>query len=132
MRWTGYIVLAFILYHLAAVHGRGGAAASFKANIPHYVMKGGLPILGFTAVPAGTEVLGRALDGDTGVHEPLSSPSSTSLAVGLLSLHLLHGGGEPVPDAGLAQSLLGARAAPWSRSSAPRTSSATWPSPAAS
>jgi succinate dehydrogenase / fumarate reductase cytochrome b subunit len=91
MRWTGYIVLAFILYHLAQFTVGVAQPASFKANIAHYVMKGDYHILGFTAVPAGTEVL----DVRTMVIRGFSNPVVAIfyiVAVGLLSLHLLHGG----------------------------------------
>ncbi len=91
MRWTGYIVLAFILYHLAQFTVGVAQPASFKANIAHYVMKGDYHILGFTAVPAGTEVL----DVRTMVIRGFTNPVVALfyiVAVGLLSLHLLHGG----------------------------------------
>jgi succinate dehydrogenase / fumarate reductase cytochrome b subunit len=91
MRWTGYIVLAFILYHLAQFTVGVAQPASFKANIPHYTMRGDYHILGFTAVPAGTEVL----DVRSMVIRGFSNPVVALfyiVAVGLLSLHLLHGG----------------------------------------
>lgn len=91
MRWTGYIVLAFIVYHLAQFTVGVAQPASFKANLPPYVMKGDYHILGFTAVPAGTEVL----DVRTMVIRGFSNPVVAIfyiVAVGLLSLHLLHGG----------------------------------------
>src|SRR3954469_10917638 len=57
MRWTGYIVLAFVLYHLA--HFTWGAAqpATFKENLSHYTMKEDYRVAGFVVVKAGTEVL---------------------------------------------------------------------------
>jgi succinate dehydrogenase / fumarate reductase cytochrome b subunit len=91
MRWTGYVVLAFILYHLAQFTVGVAQPASFKANIAHYVMKGDYHILGFTAVPAGTEVL----DVRSMVIRGFSNPVVALfyiVAIGLLSLHLLHGG----------------------------------------
>jgi len=56
VRWTGYVVLAFIVYHLA--HFTLGAArtATFKSTLPAYTMTGNCHILGFTVVEAGTKV----------------------------------------------------------------------------
>ncbi len=90
MRGTGYVVLAFILYHLA--HFTVGAAqpATFKANIPHYVMKGDYHILGVTVVQAGTEVLDCRSMVIGGFRNPVVAVFYM-VAVGLLSLHLLHG-----------------------------------------
>jgi len=91
MRWTGYIVLAFILYHLAQFTFGYAQPGSFKENIPHYTMKGDYHILGFTAVPAGTEVLDVRSMVIRGFANPFVSVFYV-VAVGLLSLHLLHGG----------------------------------------
>jgi succinate dehydrogenase / fumarate reductase, cytochrome b subunit len=91
MRWTGYVVLAFILYHLAQFTVGVAQPASFKANIAHYVMKGDYHILGFTAVPAGTEVLDVRSMVIRGFSNPVVAVFYI-IAVGLLSLHLLHGG----------------------------------------
>ncbi len=91
MRWTGYIVLAFILYHLAQFTVGVAQPASFKENIPHYTMRGDYHILGFTAVPAGTEVLDVRSMMIRGFSNPLVSIFYI-VAIGLLSLHLLHGG----------------------------------------
>jgi succinate dehydrogenase / fumarate reductase cytochrome b subunit len=91
MRWTGYIVLAFILYHLAQFTVGVAQPASFKENIPHYTMRGDYHILGFTAVPAGTEVLDVRSMMIRGFSNPLVSVFYI-VAIGLLSLHLLHGG----------------------------------------
>jgi succinate dehydrogenase / fumarate reductase cytochrome b subunit len=91
MRWTGYIVLAFILYHLAQFTVGVAQPGSFKANIPHYVMRGDYRILGFTAVPAGTEVLDVRSMMIRGFSNPVVSIFYI-IAIGLLSLHLLHGG----------------------------------------
>ena len=46
MRCTGYVVLAFILYHLAQFTVGIAQPATFKENIPHYTMKGDYHILG--------------------------------------------------------------------------------------
>ncbi|HEY4988345.1 MAG TPA: succinate dehydrogenase cytochrome b subunit [Opitutaceae bacterium] len=91
MRWTGYIVLAFILYHLAQFTVGVAQPASFKANIPHYTMRGDYHILGFTAVRGGTEVLDVRSMVIRGFTNPFVAVFYI-VAVGLLSLHLLHGG----------------------------------------
>ncbi len=90
MRWTGYIVLAFILYHLAQFTVGVAQPGSFKENIPHYTMRGDYHILGFTAVPAGTEVLDVRSMMIRGFSNPVVSVFYI-VAIGLLSLHLLHG-----------------------------------------
>jgi succinate dehydrogenase / fumarate reductase cytochrome b subunit len=90
MRWTGYVVLAFILYHLAQFTVGVAQPQSFKANIAHYTMKGDYHVLGVTVVAAGTEVL----DVRTMVIRGFSNPVVSLfyiVAVGLLSLHLQHG-----------------------------------------
>ena len=115
MRWTGYVVLAFILYHLAQFTLGVAQPATFKANIPHYTMKGDYHVLGFTVVPAGTEVL----DVRSMVIRGFSNPRRRAV---------LHRRGrpplappaarrrQPLPDARLAQPPLGAGAArSWSR-----------------
>jgi succinate dehydrogenase / fumarate reductase cytochrome b subunit len=90
MRWTGYVVLAFILYHLAQFTFGAAQPATFKANLPHYTMKGDYHVLGIPVVKAGTDVLD--------VHSMVILGFENRLvalfyivAVGLLSLHLLHG-----------------------------------------
>ena len=90
MRGTGYVVLAFILYHLA--HFTLGAAqpATFKENLPHYVMKGDYHVLGVTVVRAGAEVLDCRQMVIGGFKNPVVA-LFYMVAVGLLSLHLLHG-----------------------------------------
>src|ERR1700677_1052085 len=90
MRWTGYIVLAFILYHLAQFTFGVAQPGAFKTNIPRYVMRGDYHILGFTAVPARTEVLDVRGMMILGFVNPAVSVFYI-VAIGLLSLHLLHG-----------------------------------------
>jgi succinate dehydrogenase / fumarate reductase, cytochrome b subunit len=91
MRWTGYIVLAFILYHLAQFTLGIAQPGTFKANIPHYTMRGDYHILGVTVVPAGTDVLDVRSMVIRGFGNPIVALFYI-VAVGLLSLHLLHGG----------------------------------------
>jgi len=90
MRGTGYVVLAFILYHLA--HFTVGIAqpGTFKENIPPYTMRGDYHIMGVTVAAAGTEVLDVRSMVIRGFENPIVSVFYI-VAVGLLSLHLLHG-----------------------------------------
>ncbi len=90
MRWTGYIVFFFILYHLAQFTVGVAQPETFKANLPHYTMRGDYHVLGLTVVRSGTEVL----DVRTMVIRGFANPYVSVfyiIAVGLLSLHLLHG-----------------------------------------
>ncbi len=90
MRWTGVVVLAFLLYHLA--HFTVGVAqpATYKENLAHYTMGGEYRIAGFPVVKAGAEVLDVYNMVIRGFQNPLVSLFYV-VAVGLLSLHLLHG-----------------------------------------
>jgi succinate dehydrogenase / fumarate reductase cytochrome b subunit len=90
MRWTGLVVLAFLIYHLA--HFTIGAAqtATFKDNLKPYAMQHEYRVAGFPVVDAGTQVLD--------VHSMVILGFQNSIvslfyiiAVGLLSFHLLHG-----------------------------------------
>ena len=89
-RWTGYVVLAFILYHLAQFTIGAAQASTFKEAIPHYTMASDYHVLGITVVRAGTEVLDVRSMMIRGFQPPLVSLFYI-VAVGLLSLHLLHG-----------------------------------------
>jgi len=90
MRSTGYIVLAFIFYHIA--HFTIGIAqpGTFKANIARYTMKGDYHVLGVAVVRGGTEVLDVRSMVIRGFENPIVSLFYI-VAVGLLSVHLLHG-----------------------------------------
>jgi succinate dehydrogenase / fumarate reductase cytochrome b subunit len=92
MRWTGVVVLAFILYHLAHFTLGVVQTESFKESekLRHYVMTSDYHVLGFTVVPAGTEVLDVYRMVVLGF-QPKIVAFFYILAVGLLSLHLLHG-----------------------------------------
>jgi succinate dehydrogenase / fumarate reductase cytochrome b subunit len=90
VRWTGYIVLAFLLYHLA--HFTLGLAGSdhFKANLPQYTMQEDYRVAGYLVVTKGTLV--------PDVHSMVILGFQSAVvslfyivAVGLLSFHLLHG-----------------------------------------
>lgn len=90
MRWTGYIVLAFLFYHIA--HFTVGAAQkeTFKEALRHYEMVGDYSVLGFPVVRAGTVVSDVHSMVILGFENRLVSVFYI-LAVGLLSYHLLHG-----------------------------------------
>ena len=90
MRLTGYVVLAFLLYHLA--HFTWGAAQSetFKDALPRYTMQTEYRVGGFPVVAPGTQVLDVHSMVILGFQNALVS-AFYILAVGLLSFHLLHG-----------------------------------------
>jgi succinate dehydrogenase / fumarate reductase cytochrome b subunit len=90
MRWTGYVVLAFILYHLAQFTVGVAQPGSFKENLPHYTMKGDYHVLGFTVVRAGADVLDVRSMVILGFANRVVALFYI-VAVALLSLHLLHG-----------------------------------------
>jgi succinate dehydrogenase / fumarate reductase cytochrome b subunit len=90
MRWTGYVVLAFVIYHLAQFTLGVAQAASFKENLPPYVMQGDYRVLGFTTVHAGAEVSDVRSMIILGFSNPWVALFYI-VAVGLLSLHLVHG-----------------------------------------
>jgi succinate dehydrogenase / fumarate reductase cytochrome b subunit len=91
MRWTGYIVLAFILYHLAQFTLGVAQPGTYKTNLPYYTMQADYHILGFTAVRAGTEVLDTRKMVILGFENPIVAVFYI-IAIGLLTVHLLHGG----------------------------------------
>ncbi|MDE3084093.1 MAG: succinate dehydrogenase cytochrome b subunit, partial [Verrucomicrobiota bacterium] len=90
VRWTGYIVLAFVLYHLAHFSFGWAQPATFKANLPLYTMAGDYHVLGFSVVKAGTQVPDVYSMMILGFQNPFVSIFYI-IAVGLLSFHLLHG-----------------------------------------
>jgi len=90
MRWTGYVVLAFILYHLAQFTLGYVQTASYKENLPEYTMKSDFHVLGIPVVRAGTQVHDVRTMVILGFSQPIVA-CFYILAVGLLSLHLLHG-----------------------------------------
>ena len=91
MRWTGYVVLAFIIYHLAQFTVGVAQPSSFKGNLPLYTMKSDYHVFGFTSFPAGTQVLDVRSMVIRGFSNPVVSVFYI-VAIALLSLHLLHGG----------------------------------------
>jgi succinate dehydrogenase / fumarate reductase, cytochrome b subunit len=90
MRWTGYVVLAFIVYHLAQFTVGVAQPRTFKGNLPPYTMKGDYQILGVPVVRVGTEVPDVRSMVILGFENPVVAIFYI-VAVGLLSLHLLHG-----------------------------------------
>jgi succinate dehydrogenase / fumarate reductase cytochrome b subunit len=90
VRWTGYVVLAFILYHLAQFTLGYAQPASFKENLPLYTMADDYRVMGFPVVKAGTQVHDVHSMVVLGFQNPVVSIFYI-VAVGLLSLHLLHG-----------------------------------------
>jgi succinate dehydrogenase / fumarate reductase cytochrome b subunit len=90
VRWTGYIVLAFVFYHLAQFSFGFAQPASFKENLPPYTMAGDYRVMGFPVVKAGTQVPDVHSMVILGFQNPAVSVFYI-VAVGLLSFHLLHG-----------------------------------------
>ena len=90
MRWTGYLVGLFLLYHLAHFTFGGVQSATFKDNLPVYSLEHVYRVAGFPAIDAGTKVP----DVHTMVIRGFQHPVVAALylvAIGMLSLHLLHG-----------------------------------------
>jgi succinate dehydrogenase cytochrome b subunit len=90
MRWTGYVVLAFIVYHIAQFTIGWTSVGTFKGNLPRYTMLGEYHVAGFPVVAPGTQVLDVHSMMILGFQNPLVSLFYI-VAVGLLSYHLLHG-----------------------------------------
>jgi succinate dehydrogenase / fumarate reductase cytochrome b subunit len=90
MRLTGFVVLAFIIYHLAHFTIGTAQAETFKTNLADYTMRGDFRAFGFTLVPAGTVVHDVHSMVVLGFQNAIVSLFYI-VAVGLLSFHLLHG-----------------------------------------
>src|SRR6185369_17318382 len=56
MKWTGLVVLVFVLYHLAHFTWGGAQSASFKENLPLYSMQHEYRVAGFPVIDAGEKV----------------------------------------------------------------------------
>lgn len=89
IRWTGYVVLAFIIYHIAHFTLGVTDPADFKGEHT-YVMQSDYSVAGFPVVDKGAEVGNVYLMVYRGFE---SAPVAIFyiIAVGLLSFHLLHG-----------------------------------------
>lgn len=90
MKHTGLVVLAFIIYHLAHFTVGAAQAENFKTALPEYAMSGEFHLLGFPIVAAGAHVHDVYSMVFLGFASPVVSIFYI-IAVGLLSLHLLHG-----------------------------------------
>jgi succinate dehydrogenase / fumarate reductase, cytochrome b subunit len=90
MRLTGFVVLAFLIYHLAHFTWGAAQSATFKENLKHYTMQHEYRVAGFPVVAQGTEVHDVHSMVILGFQNPLVSLFYI-VAVGLLSFHLLHG-----------------------------------------
>ncbi len=90
MRWTGVVVLAFLIYHLAHFSLGLTQAGTYKSNLPPYTMDGDYHVFGIPVVASGTTVLDVHTMVVRGFQNPLVS-AFYIIAIGLLSFHLLHG-----------------------------------------
>lgn len=90
MRLTGYVVLAFLVYHLAHFTLGAAQASTFKANLPQFTMQHEYRVAGFPVVAAGAKVDDVHTMVILGFQSPVVSLFYI-VAVGLLSFHLLHG-----------------------------------------
>lgn len=90
MKHTGLVILAFLVYHLAHFTVGAAQAGTFKTALPEYTMVGEYHILGFPVVAAGQSVHDVYSMVFLGFAHPVVSLFYI-IAVGLLSLHLLHG-----------------------------------------
>lgn len=90
MRLTGYVVLAFLIYHLAHFTWGWAQSATFKENLQHYRLTSEYRVAGLVAVDAGKDVENVYDMVVLGFSNPVVSLFYI-VAVGLLSFHLLHG-----------------------------------------
>lgn len=90
MRVSGVVVLAFLLYHLAHFTLGFTQVATFKESLPRYTLGSDFKVAGFVTVRAGTETYDVYNMVILGFQKPVVSLFYI-IAVGLLSLHLLHG-----------------------------------------
>lgn len=90
MRLTGYVVLAFVIYHLAHFTWGLAQAGTFKANLAHYTLHEDYRVAGLVAVRAGAEAEDVYNMVVLGFQNPIVS-LFYAIAIGLLSFHLLHG-----------------------------------------
>ncbi len=90
MRWTGFVVFAFIVYHI--LHFTVGAVGgeTFKSKLDHYVMTQDFHLFGLTIVGAGAKVHDVHTMMVLGFQN-LWVSLFYILAVSLLGFHLWHG-----------------------------------------
>jgi len=90
MQLTGVVVLAFLFYHLAHFSFGMVQADSFKGSLAPHTMKADFHFMGFVAVREGErvpDVYSMIVRG----FEPTVVSAFYLVAIGLLSLHVLHG-----------------------------------------
>lgn len=90
MRLTGYVVFAFVIYHLAHFTWGWAQGATFKENLRHYTLAEDYRVAGLVAVHAQAQVEDVYNMVVLGFQNPLVALFYI-VAVGLLSFHLLHG-----------------------------------------
>ncbi|MEO6874197.1 MAG: succinate dehydrogenase cytochrome b subunit [Opitutaceae bacterium] len=90
MRWTGVVVLAFLIFHLAQFTLGFTSVATFKEALPRYTMTGDYRVAGFLATKSGAQVLDVYNMVILGFQSPVVAVFYI-IAVGLLSFHLVHG-----------------------------------------
>lgn len=90
MRWTGYIVGAFLLFHLAHFTWGLVQADTYKEHLKPVILESDYRVAGLVAVKAGTQVEDVYNMVVLGFSSPVVSLFYI-IAVGLLSFHLLHG-----------------------------------------
>ena len=90
MRMSGFVVLAFLIYHLAHFTVGIAGADTFKANLDEVTLQHDVREFGIPLATAGTEVHDVYSMVFLGFANPLVSLFYI-IAVGLLSLHLWHG-----------------------------------------
>jgi succinate dehydrogenase / fumarate reductase, cytochrome b subunit len=90
MRLTGFVVLAFLIYHIAHFTLGAAQAGTFKDNLPAYTMQHDYRIAGVPVIGAGASVADVHSMVILGFQNPIVSVFYI-LAVGLLSFHLVHG-----------------------------------------
>ncbi len=90
MRITGYVVLAFLIYHLAHFTWGWAQTDTFKENLQRYTLGSDYRVAGLLAVKSGTQVEDVYNMVVLGFANPIVSLFYI-IAVGLLSFHLLHG-----------------------------------------
>ena len=90
MRWTGVVVAAFVLYHLAQFTVGWADPGDFKESLANYPMAADFRLFGFPVVAAGQPVDDVYSMVFLGFSHPVVA-GFYILAVGLLSVHLAHG-----------------------------------------
>jgi succinate dehydrogenase / fumarate reductase cytochrome b subunit len=90
MRWTGVVVLAFVLFHLAQFTFGWAQADSFKGRLPEYTMAADFHLLGVPVVARNQTVPDVYSMVFLGFAHPVVALFYI-VAIGLLSFHLAHG-----------------------------------------